>query len=172
MMKLFSANSKLVIFPLLLLFFIPALAYAEDGRQNNTAVTMGWFAVGSGLVANLSFVAFKIVKKIPIIRLVGGYENTRSLTPLYGPILNFHIILNSIGFSAGLVHGFMLLRGLDYISLSLVIVMIISMISGIILKYSSGRNMKFFGRLVHGQFVLAALLITLVTLHIFTAGVR
>ena len=148
--------------------FIPAIAYADDGSVLSTANTLGWLAIGCGTAANLSLVIFKMVRKIPTMKLVGGSGTSQSLTSMYQPVLNFHIMLNSVGFFAGLSHGFMLIRGLDYISLSLVIVMTISMISGIILKFASGKNLKFFSRLVHGQVIIAALLVTLVVLHVIT----
>ncbi len=158
-------NSKLIPIVMLLLL-TPALAYAEDGERANAAVTLGWFAIGSGIVANLSLVAFKIARKIPMIKLVGGHETTSGLTPFYKPVLNFHIMLNSVGFFAGLSHGLILIRGLDYISFSLAIIMTFSMISGILLKYASDRNLKLFGKLAHGQFILAVLLVSLVILHV------
>jgi hypothetical protein len=151
------------------LVFIPSIAYADDGGQGfGTAITLGWLAIGCGTAANLSLVIFKMVRKVPTLRLIGGSGTSQSLTSMYQPVLNFHIMLNSVGFFAGLSHGFMLIRGLDYISLSLIIVMIISMISGVILRFSSGKNLKFFSRLVHGQVILAALLVTLVVLHVIT----
>ena len=102
------------------------------------------------------------------MKLVGGSSTSQNLTSMYQPVLNFHIMLNAVGFFAGMSHGFMLIRGLDYISISLAIVMTVSMISGIILKFTSGKNLKFFSRLVHGQAVLAAMLATLVVLHVIT----
>lgn len=102
------------------------------------------------------------------MKLVAGSYTSQSLTSMYQPVLNFHIMLNSVGFFAGLSHGFMLIRGLDYISFSMVIVMTVSMFRGIILRLTSGRNLKFFSRLVHGQAILAALLVTLVILHVVT----
>ena len=167
-MPLFS-NSKLISVVMLLLL-VPGLVYAEDGERASTAVTLGWFAIGTGIVANLSLVAFKIARKIPMTKLVGGYETTSSLTPFYKPVLNFHIMLNSVGFFAGMSHGLMLIRGLDYISFSLAIIMTFSMISGILLKYASDKNLKFFGKLAHGQFILAVLLVALVILHVTTMG--
>jgi hypothetical protein len=125
-------------------------------------------AIGCGLTANLTLVLFKALKKKISMKVVVGAGTSQNLAPMYMPVLNFHIMLNSVGFFAGLSHGFMLMRGLDYISLSLVIVMTVSMISGIILKFASGRNLKFFVRLVHGQVILAVLLVTLVTLHVVT----
>lgn len=153
-----------------ILFLIPISAYAENGERASTAVTLGWIAIGSGIVANLSLVTFKIIKKIPMVKLVGGHEIISGMTPFYKPVLNFHIMLNLVGFFAGMSHGLMLVRGLDYISLSLAIIMTFSIISGILLKYTSGRNMKLFGKLVHGQFILSVLLITLVVLHVITMG--
>lgn len=160
--------SILKLLPLVILLLIPISAYAENGQRANTAVTLGWIAIGSGIVANLSLVAFKLAKKIPMTKLVGGYEAVSGLNPFYKPVLNFHIMLNLVGFFAGLSHGIMLIRGLDYISLSLAMVMTFSIISGILLKYASGRNLKMFGKLAHGQFILAVLLVVLVILHVIT----
>lgn len=168
-MKIFSVNSHLRIIILVVLVFVPVVAYADDDNDSaiSTAATLGWLAIGCGMAANLSLVLFKMTRKVPVMKLVGS-SATQSLTPLYKPVLNFHIMLNSVGFFAGLSHGFMLIRGLDYISLSLAIVMTVSMISGILLRFSSGKNLKFVSRLVHGQVVLAALLVTLVSLHVIT----
>jgi len=165
-MQIFSTNLKL--FLIVALAFVPTLAYADDDRGFSMAATLGWLAIGCGVAANLSLVIFKIIKRTVVIKLVAGSSTSQSLTSMYQPVLNFHIMLNAVGFFAGLSHGFMLIRGLDYISLSLAIVMTVSMISGIILKFASGKNLKFFSRLVHGQAVLAAILVTLVVLHVIT----
>jgi hypothetical protein len=149
---------------------VPTLAYADDDNNDgfSTAATLGWLAIGCGVAANLSLVIFKTIKKTTVVKLVGGSSASSSLTSLYQPVLNFHIMLNAVGFFAGMVHGFMLMEGLDYISLSMAIVMTVAMISGIMLKFSSGKNLKFFSKLVHGQAILAALLVTLVVLHVIT----
>src|SRR5579872_4212239 len=167
-MQISSIKPYLKISMLVALVLVPAVAYADDGRGFSVPDTLGWLAIGCGMAANLSLVIFKMMKKTRIVKLVGGSGTSQSLTSMYQPVLNFHIMLNSVGFFAGLSHGFMLIRGLDYISLSLAIVMIVSMISGIILRFTSGKNLKFFSRLVHGQAVLAALLVTLVVLHVIT----
>ncbi|HYL65749.1 MAG TPA: hypothetical protein VEU72_01195 [Nitrosopumilaceae archaeon] len=167
-MQIFSTTLYLKISVIAALVFVPTMAYADDGMGFNTASTLGWLAIGCGMAANLSLVIFKMVRKIPVMKLVGGSCTSQGLTSMYQPVLNFHIMLNSVGFFAGLSHGFMLIGGLDYISLSLVIVMTVSMISGIILRLASGKNLKFFSRLVHGQAILAALLVTLVVLHVIT----
>ncbi|MGI0027568.1 MAG: hypothetical protein ACREAD_06970 [Nitrosopumilaceae archaeon] len=157
------------ILAIVALVFVPAMAYADDdGGGFSTAATLGWLAIGCGMAANLSLVVFKMVRRIPVMKLVGGSSASQSLTPMYKPVLNFHIMLNSVGFFAGLSHGFMFIQGLDYISLSLVIVMTVSMISGILLRFTSGKNLKFVSRLVHSQVILAALLVTLVALHVIT----
>lgn len=152
------------------LLLIPAFAYADDGRQANDAITLGWIAIGSGIVANLTLVVFKLVRKTTIAKLVGGHGETSGVNAYYTTVLNFHIALNLVGFFAGLLHGMMLMRGLDYISLSLVIVMTFSMLSGFLLKCASGRNLKLFSKLTHGQLILAVLLVVLVILHVVTMG--
>ena len=168
-MQIFS-NPYLKISIMVALAFVPTMAYADDDNNNgfSTAVTLGWLAIGCGVAANLSLVIFKMIKKTVVVKLVGGSSTSSSLTSMYQQVLNFHIMLNAVGFFAGMVHGFMLMRGLDYISLSMAIVMTVSMISGIILKFTSGKNLKFFSRLVHGQAILAAMLVTLVVLHVIT----
>ena len=169
-MHIFSSKSKLIITTIALLFFIPAAAYADGEERVSSAITLGWISIGVGIVANLSLVVFKLVRRLPIIKLVGGYESTSSLTPFYKPVLDLHIMLNSVGFFAGMIHGIMLIRGLDYVSFSLAIIMTFSMASGLVLKYASGRNLKLFGRAAHGQFILAVLLMVLVILHVYTMG--
>ncbi len=167
-MRFFPPIYFLKISAIVALVFVPILAYADDDRGFSTAATLGWLAIGCGMAANLALVIFKMVRKMPVMKAVGRSGTSQSLTPMYKPVLNFHIMLNSVGLFAGLSHGFMFIRGLDYISLSLVIVMIVSMISGILLRFTYGKNLKFVSRLVHGQVVLVALLVTLVVLHIIT----
>lgn len=171
-MHFFSKKSWIFPVFLVLLLVVPAAAYGDEGRGNHPATTLGWISIGSGLVANLTLVIFKMVRKISVLKLVGSPEIFRGMAPAYRPVLDFHIMLNSVGYFAGMSHGLMLIRGLDAISLSLAIVMTVSMASGILLRYASGRDTKLFGRLVHGQFVLAVLLITLVILHVLTHGAR
>jgi hypothetical protein len=91
------------------------------------------------------------------------------MAPSYKPILNFHIILNSIGYFSGMFHGLLLSSNLEPISLSLALVMTVLMISGILLRYTSSRNSKMFNRLLHGQIGLVILLIGLILLHVLTA---
>jgi hypothetical protein len=81
----------------------------------------------------------------------------------------FHVTLNVIGYAVGALHGILLIEYLDSISLSLAIVMSVLVTSGILLRYTSSRNLKIFNRLMHGQALLALLLIILVVLHIATA---
>jgi len=40
------------------------------------------------------------------------------------------------------------------------------MASGIMLKYTLGKNLKFLNRLIHGQVILVVLLVMLVILHV------
>ena len=93
-------------------------------------------------------------------------QMARKIGTIFKPVLNFHIMMNSIGYFAGMTHGLMLSRHLDSVSLSLAIVMSVMMVSGLLLKYPSSRNSKIFGKLLHGQFGLVILLAALVVLHI------
>ena len=93
-------------------------------------------------------------------------QMAKQAVQFYKPVLNFHIILNSIGYFAGMTHGLLLVNDPDSISLSLAITMTVLMISGILLRYTSSRNTKVFNRLLHGQFGLVFLLVALIVLHV------
>jgi hypothetical protein len=93
----------------------------------------------------------------------------RKIGSVFKPVLNFHIMMNSIGYFAGMTHGLILSEHLHSISMSLAITMTVLMGSGILLKYSSSRHTKLFNRLLHGQFGLLLLLIALIALHVLTA---
>jgi len=169
-MIFFSDFLPRITFLIVIALLIPNSAFADSEHYDGPAQKLGWVSIGTGIVANLLFVGFNAFKKFPLLKVGFGNEISKTSVSLYKPMLNFHIMLNSIGFFAGVSHGLMLLDGLDSISLSLAIVMIFSMISGIILKFESDRHLKFFGRLVHGQVILSILLIALVAMHIFTMG--
>lgn len=153
---------------LLIMFsmLMPTSVYADE--YSSSAHTLGWVSIGTGATANLLFIGFNAVRRLPLLKVGIGSEIPKTGF-LYRPMLNLHMMLNSVGFFAGASHGILLLDGLDSISLSLAIVMTVSMASGILLKLASDRNLKFFGRLVHGQAILSVLLVFLIVLHVFTA---
>ena len=158
-----------IFFLILLLSFLvvsPTLAFADDDEGEDIAENLGWIAVGAGITANVPFIFMNKIRRYAIKSGNSTIQIAKQIRTAYKPILNFHIMLNSIGYFAGMSHGFMLSRHLDSVSLSLAIVMSVMMISGLLLKYTSSRNSKIFGRLLHGQFGLVILLTSLVTLHI------
>jgi hypothetical protein len=144
---------------------VPLSAFADNGR-NNDAQNLGWVAIGTGIVAMIPIIASHKIKKYVTINTVG--MSTVETSSAYKSILNLHIILNSVAYFAGIVHGLLLARHLDSISLSLAITMTVMMISGILLKYSQSRNIKLFNRLLHGQILLVILLVVLICLHVIT----
>lgn len=156
-----------LVLPLLVLLIVsPTLAFADDDEGEDIAENLGWIAVGAGIVANLPFILMNKIRRYAVKSGNSTMQIAKQIRTAYKPILNFHIMLNSIGYFAGMSHGFMLSRHLDSVSLSLVIVMSVMMVSGLLLKYTSSRNSKIFGRLLHGQFGLVILLVALVTLHL------
>ena len=165
--KKITQNSILVFSLLSLLVLTPTLAYADDDDEaEDIAENLGWIAVGAGIVANVPFIAMNKIRRYAIKTGNSTMQVAKQIRTVYRPLLNFHIMLNSIGYFAGMTHGFMLSRHLDSVSLSLAIVMSVMMVSGLLLKYTSSRNSKLFGKLLHGQFGLVILLASLVTLHI------
>lgn len=146
---------------------VPLPAYADDGEDS--IKNLGWLAIFCGVTGTLPFIVMMKLRKYAVN--VGGSSMViaRGKRTAYKPILNFHIMMNSIGYGVGMLHGLLFSEHLESIALSLAIVMTILMISGLMLKYTSSRSTKIFNRLLHGQFVLVMLLIGLVVLHIITA---
>lgn len=142
---------------------IPAFA---DGDAEGSAELLGWVAIGCGVIANIPFIAINKYRKYAVRSGDSSLQMARQIGAHFKTILNFHIMLNSIGYFAGMSHGFILSRHLDAISLSLAIVMTVMMISGLMLRYTSSRHTKLFNRLLHGQFGLVLLLAALTVLHV------
>jgi len=151
-----------------LLFLIPLPVFADDDGED-AIEDLGWVAIGAGVIATVPFIAFVKVRKFAVKTGGSTVQIARQMAPAYKPILNFHIIVNSIGYFSGMFHGLMLSSNLEPISLSLALVMTVLMISGILLRYTSSRNAKMFNRLLHGQFGLVILLVGLILLHVLTA---
>lgn len=159
---------KLVLLFCIILIFSPIIVYADDD-ENNVAKDLGWIAVIAGIAANIPFIVLNKTRRYMLKSSSSSAQIGRQIGSIHKPILNFHIMLNSIGYFAGMIHGLFLSQNLDSISLSMALVMTTLMISGLALKYTSTRNLKIFGRLLHSQFGLVILLAMLVTLHIVVA---
>lgn len=145
-----------------------ARADGENDYENGSeAVALGWVAIGVGGLGTGSLVAYKLSKKA-LIATVGSGGITRSLTAAYKPALNFHMALNLIGYASGMVHGLLLSRGADGISIGLAIVMTILVATGVLMRFTTSRT-RLFNMQVHGQVFLVVLMVTLVLLHISTA---
>ena len=155
------------IFFILFLFLIPIPVFADDDAED-IAENLGWIAIGAGVAANLPFIVMNKVRRYAVKAGSSSLQIARQIGTMYKPVLNFHIMLNSIGYFAGMTHGLLLVSELNSISLSLAITMTVLMISGILLRYTSSRNTKVFNRLLHGQFGLVFLLVALVLLHVLT----
>ena len=161
-------SEKLWFFLIFAVFFLlPLPAYADDGEDS--IKNLGWVAIFCGVTGTLPFIVMVKLRKYAVN--VGGSSMviSRGIGTIYKPILNFHIMMNSIGYGVGMLHGLLFSEHIESIALSLATVMIVLMGSGLMLKYTSSRNTKIFNRLLHGQFILVILLIALVVLHIFTA---
>jgi hypothetical protein len=125
-MTIKKTNLKFVVFLTLLSLLVipPTLAYADDDDDAEDIVeNLGWVAVGAGIVANVPFIAMNKIRRYAIKTGSSTMQVAKQIRTVYKPILNFHIMLNSIGYFAGMSHGLMLSRHLDSVSLSLAIVM-------------------------------------------------
>lgn len=162
------SNTKLSLLLIGVFFFsLPIPSFADDGEDS--IKNLGWLAISCGVIGTFPFIIMVKLRKYAVT--IGGSSMiiSRGIGTIYKPVLNFHIMMNSIGYGVGMLHGFLFSEHLDSIALSLAIVMTVLMISGLLLKYTSSRHTKIFNRLLHGQFILVILLVALVVLHIFTA---
>ncbi len=151
---------------LFLFLLVPLPAYADD---NGDLKDLGWIAIGVGVLANVPFILFVKVRKYAKYAGSEGINFVKQMSPAYKPILNLHVLLNALSYTAGMTHGFMLMRYLDPISLSLAVVMTFLMISGMFLRYTSTRNTRIFNKLLHGQSVMVILLVGLIIMHTIIA---
>jgi hypothetical protein len=171
-LRLASLTFFVLLSATITLILTPIHAWTEEDeehehRSSSFAGSLGWISIGVGVLANVPFVSYQKVKSRSVVVLGGGHEITRSLSGQYATILNFHMIMNIVGFIAGMAHGILLFRGLDAISLSLAITMTALMITGIVLRFST-KSPKNFAKWIHGQVALSALLVALVVLHVVT----
>jgi hypothetical protein len=171
-MVFFTSNFILIILLLSTLFLLSIqFSYAGNNTNNrgllhNNAELLGWISISCGLIANVPFILYVRVKKLSVKRLGGGDILTRNLALEHKPIINLHIVLNLIGFFTGVFHGLLLLRGIDFISISLAIVITTLTISGIVLRFAKLRMINQFVRIIHTNVILSALLIILIILHV------
>ena len=168
----FNNNILLILLSILFLLFIP-FCYADNNNDNNNrrllhnnAELLGWISISCGLIANVPFILYVRVKKLSVKRLGGGDSLTRNLALEHRPIINFHTALNLIGFFTGIFHGILLLRGIDFISISLAIVITTLTVSGILIRFTKLRIVNQFNRIIHTHIILSTLLVILVILHV------
>jgi hypothetical protein len=167
----FNNNNILALILLLSILFLLSIqfSYADNNNRSilhNNAELLGWISISCGLIANVPFILYVRVKKLSVKRLGGGDSLTRNLALEHRPIINFHTALNLIGFFTGMFHGILLVRGIDFISISLAIVITILTVSGILIRYAKLRIINQFNRIIHTHVILSALLVILIILHI------
>jgi len=183
----FQKNRTLIFlsfgFLLVAILLLPHLAHAqefegEEGRRTSAVNTLGWVSVGSGVIGTGTFLVYVQLKKSRVPVIINGPTGatmpdkadapTRNLVRIYKPVLNFHVVMNVIGYAAGIAHGYALSSRLDPIALALVIVMTASVATGIMLRFGT-RSLKLFNIQVHGNLGFVVLLVILVGMHIMTA---
>ena len=168
--KILFRNNIIVLISISLL---PFIQYAHGDNHNRSlhdnAELLGWLSISCGLLANIPFILYVRVKKLSVKKLGGADSLTRNLSLEHRPIINFHIILNLIGFFTGIFHGALLIRGIDFISISLIIVITTLTISGILLRFAKSRIINQFNRIIHTHIILSALLIILIILHVLVS---
>jgi len=153
---------KMMLFLFLLISIIAP--FAGEGHAINA---LGSSAVAVGLIANIGFMLYNRLRMFSKNLFHG--EIVKQLQLMYKPLLNAHIMLNMLGYFAGMTHGLLYVRHLEPISISLVFVMNVLMASGFLLRYTSARDVRIFNKLLHSQLILSVMLVMLVILHAMTA---
>jgi hypothetical protein len=165
----FSFNNHIVILISVLFFLSFQSTYADNHNRSllhNNAELFGWIAISCGLIANIPFILYVRVNRLSVKKLGGGDSLTRNLSIEHKPIINFHTALNLIGFFTGIFHGILLIERIDFISLSLAIVITTLTVSGIVIRFANFRIINQFNRIIHTHIILTALLVILVILHV------
>ena len=106
------------------------------------------------------------IERLAVKKLGGADSLTRNLSIEHKPIVTFHIVLNLIGFFTGIFHGILLIGGIDFISISLAIVITTLTVSGILIRFAILRIINQLNRIIHTHIILTTLLVILVILHV------
>lgn len=167
MIKKIFRNYILVSTSISLLLLIQ-YAYGDNHNRSlqDNAELLGWLSISCGLIANIPFILYVRVKRLSVKKLGGADSLTRNLSLEHRPIINFHVILNLIGFFTGIFHGVLLIRGIDFISISLVIVITTLTVSGMLMRFAKLRILNQLNRIIHTHIILTILLVILVILHL------
>ncbi|MDH5463146.1 MAG: hypothetical protein OEY17_05940 [Nitrosopumilus sp.] len=90
-----------------LLFLVPIPVFADDDAED-AVQNLGWIAIGAGVITNLPFILFNKWRRYAI--RTGGQllQIVNPSVQFYKPVLNFHILLNFVGYFAGMTHGLFL----------------------------------------------------------------
>ena len=165
----FNFNNHILILISFLFFFSFQITYADNHNRSllhNNAELFGWIAISCGLIANVPFILYVRVKRLAVKKLGGADSLTRNLSIEHKPIVTFHIVLNLIGFFTGIFHGILLIGGIDFISISLAIVITTLTVTGILIRFVLLRIINQFNRIIHTHIILTTLLVILVILHV------
>ncbi len=118
------------------------------------AKSFGSLAWGGGLLLNILFVVVNRSRKIFKLKI-----------PIK-LILNIHIATNILLAFLAILHGYAFIEAagpIEYLSILLIIVLLVS---GILLRYTSTRDLKLLNRLIHGQLILSIILALVIGLHV------
>lgn len=170
----FFIFKNIILLISLSILFLPSIQFTFADYDNRSSLhenaeLFGWVSISSGLIANVPFILYVRVRRFSVKKLGGGDSLTRNLALEHKPIINFHTALNLIGFFTGLIHGLLLIHGIDFVSISLAIVITILTVSGILLRFTKIRLINQFNRIFHTNIILSVSLVILVILHIYTS---
>jgi Flp pilus assembly protein TadB len=129
--------------------------FGEEALEE-TAEAAGSAAFALGVLANASFVAYKWLRLH--VRIRGSYRS----------VLNVHIFLNVLLGLLALYHGYYLRSAAGPVEYASILVVLVILASGLLLRYSKDRRLKWFARQLHIQRLLALVLLAVVLIHIYT----
>ena len=143
-----------ILVAILILLGLPTAYVYGDGDGEDIVNTLGSMSWEGGLILNTIFVAVNRARKYLGLRLP------------YRLLLNIHIGTNIYLGLLGLLHGYIYISRAGPIEYFSALLILFVLVTGLILRYVSVRDLKLLNRLVHTQLGLALLLAISIWLHI------
>ena len=148
----------IVVFMTILIVTIPVYGDGDEGGLfgEGASKQLGEVSWSFGLILNIFFVVLNRARKYFKLSLP------------FREILNIHITTNVFLGILGVLHGYSFLSKAGPVEYLAVFLIIFLLLSGLLLRFISGRDLKLLNRLVHTQLALALLLTLTIWVHIET----
>ena len=147
-----------------LLFTVYAVMLAHaNGEYEYEGFERGDLGEAAAWLAGFASVQYFVVRRA--ITMLRGSLEPRLLARLSRLSLDAHSYGNLAAFALGFLHGYPVLSIASPLEYSMIALAVVLTASGITMRYLRSRRAKLVARMVHGQRVLALILLVLVLIH-------